>query len=222
MKIRNVLIAAIVITACIADVSTAGEISYGAKVGMTMANITQTPVEWEQDKSFKGGFTCGVFLNYAITDNFSLQPELLYTQKGVKDNLYDGLFTVDLTASFDYIELPVLAKYTFMPQKKFRPNIFGGPSVAFTMSSELEVSALLFSAEIDFSDLTHITDFGIVAGGGFDYSIGKGMIVCDARFYIGFTNVILSGDFEIDGSTQTIDEDDFKNYGFSLMAGYGF
>ncbi|HUV36165.1 MAG TPA: porin family protein, partial [Patescibacteria group bacterium] len=145
MKIRNVLIAAIVITACIADVSTAGEISYGAKVGMTMANITQTPVEWEQDKSFKGGFTCGVFLNYAITDNFSLQPELLYTQKGVKDNLYDGLFTVDLTASFDYIELPVLAKYTFMPQKKFRPNIFGGPSVAFTMSSELEVSALLFS-----------------------------------------------------------------------------
>jgi len=222
VKIRNVLIAAIVITACIADASAAGELSYGAKVGMTMANITQTPAEWEQDKSFKTGFTGGVFLNYSITENFSLQPELLYTQKGVKDNLYDGLFTVDLTASFDYIELPVLAKYTFMPQKNFRPNIFGGPSVAFTMSSELEVSALLFSAEIDFSDLTHITDFGIVAGGGFDYSIGKGMIVCDARFYIGFTNVILSGDFEIDGSTQTIDEDDFKNYGFSLMAGYGF
>ena len=222
MNRRNIVIAAVVFAALVGDTAAAGEISYGAKVGMTLSNITQTPAGWEQDKSFKGGFTGGVFLNYSLTENFSLQPELLYTQKGVKDNLYEGFVTVDLTASFDYIELPVLAKYTFMPEKKFRPNIYGGPSVAFTMSSELEVSAFLFSAEIDFSDLTHVTDFGIVAGGGFDYSLGTGMIICDARFYLGFTNVILSGDFEIDGSTQTIDEDDFKNYGFSLMAGYAF
>jgi hypothetical protein len=200
----------------------AGEFSYGAKVGMTLANITQTPAEWEQDNSYKAGFTGGLFLNYAVTDHFSLQPEILYTQKGVNDKLYDGFITVDITAYFDYIELPALAKYTFMPDAKFRPNIFGGPCVAFTILSELEVTALLLSGRIDFTDLTHVTDFGLVAGGGFDYSIGKGMIVCDARFHVGFTNVILSGDFLIDGSTQTIDEDDFKNYGFSLMVGYGF
>jgi hypothetical protein len=79
----------------------------------------------------------------------------------------------------------------------------------------------MLSAEIDFSDLTHVTDFGLVAGGGFDYALGKGVLVFDARFQIGFTNVILSGDFEIDGSTQTIDEDDFKNFGFAFMVGYG-
>ena len=107
-------------------------------------------------------------------------------------------------------------------EKKFRPNIYAGPSVAFTLSSELEASALLFSAGIDFSSLTHVTDFGIVAGGGFDYSLGEGTLICDARFHMGFTNVILSGDFEINGSRQTIDEDDFKNIGFSIMVGYGF
>ncbi len=222
MNLLKIFFASIVVVTLLGHAAVAGGFSYGAKVGMTLANITQTPEEWEQDKASKSGFTGGVFLNYAINNNFSLQPELLYTQKGVKDNLYDGIIKVDLTAAFDYIEIPVLAKYSFTPQKRFRPCIFGGPCVAFTLSSELEATALIFSAGIDFSSLTHVTDFGIVAGGGFDYSLGKGMIICDARFYMGFTNVILSGDFEINGSTQTIDEDDFKNYGFSLMVGYGF
>lgn len=44
----------------------------------------------------------------------------------------------------------------------------------------------------------------------------------DGRFTYGFTNVIVSGDFEINGNTETIDEDDFKNYGLSFMLGYVF
>ncbi|UCF06583.1 MAG: PorT family protein [bacterium] len=215
------IVASTVLATLIGNAAIAGDISLGAKVGMITANITQTPKEWEQTKSFKVGFMGGVYLNYAFNENFSIQPELLYTQKGVKDNLYDGFITIDLTASFDYIELPVLAKYTFTWKESFKPYIYAGPSFAATVSSELEVSALLLSTEIDFSDLTHVTDFGLVAGAGFDYALGKGVLVFDTRFQIGFTNVILSGDFEIDGSTQTIDEDDFKNFGFAFMAGYG-
>jgi len=197
-----------------------GEISYGAKVGVIMANLTQTPAEWEQDQEYKAGFTGGVFLNYAFDGHLSLQPELLYTQKGVRDNLYDGFISIDLTASFDYVELPVLAIYTFLEEGGFRPFLYGGPNVSFTIGSELELSASVLSTTVDFSSLTHVTDFGLVAGGGFEYPFGKGILVLDARFQRGFTNVILSGDFEIDGSTQTIDEDDFKNYGFAFMVGY--
>ncbi len=198
----------------------AGEISYGAKVGVMVANLTQTPEEWEQDKSSKSGFTGGIFLNYAFDEHFSLQPELLYTEKGVCDNLYDGFISIDLTASFDYVELPVLAIYTFTEEGGFRPFLYGGPNVSFTIGSELELSASILSATVDFSNLTHVTDFGFVAGGGFEYPFGKGSLLFDARFQLGFTNVILSGDFEINGSTQTIDEDDFKNYGFAFMLGY--
>jgi hypothetical protein len=205
---------------CISGVTAAGEISYGAKVGFIMANLTQTPAEWKQEQEYKAGFTGGVFLNYAFNEHFGLQPELLYTQKGVQDNLYDGFISIDLTASFNYVELPVLAIYTFSEMGGFRPFLYGGPNVSFTISSELEVSASILSATVDFSDLTHVTDFGLVAGGGFEYPFGKGMLVLDTRFQLGFTNVILSGDFEINGSTQTIDEDDFNNYGFAFMLGY--
>lgn len=222
MRHKNLFVAAAVLASAAGNAAAAGEISFGAKAGIIVSSITQTPEDWEQDKAYKTGFTGGVFMNYAFNERFAVQPELLYTQKGVRDNLYDGLILVDLEAHFDYLELPVLAIYTFSPKSKPRPFVYGGPSFAYCIGSELEVSASIFSVGIDFSDLTHVTDFGLVAGGGLDYPVGNGSLLLDARFHLGFTNVILSGDFEINGSTHTIDEDDFKNFGFNLMLGYVF
>jgi hypothetical protein len=200
----------------------AGTVSFGAKAGFGFFNITETPEEWEDAKSFKTGFSGGAFLNYALSGAFSLQPELLYCSKGVMSNLYDGFVVVDVTASFDYIELPVLAKYSFLERGKFRPCIYAGPSVAYAIASELEIEAGILGASVDFSSLTHVSDFGMIVGVGFDYDIGDGTVTFDARFQRGFTNVIMSGDFEINGSTQTISGDDFKNYGFTCMVGYLF
>jgi outer membrane protein W len=221
VKYRHILVAVVLLGVLISCSASARQITLGVKAGMILSNITQTPEEWKQDKLYKGGFTGGVYMNYAFNEYFSIQPELLYAQKGVKDKLYDGIIEVNLTAHFDYFELPVLLKYTYPWKEDFRPFVYAGPSFSYTLSSDLEVSALIFSGEIDFSDLTHVTDFGLVAGGGFDYAIGKGVLVFDARFMLGFTNVILSGDFEINGSEQTIEEDDFNNYGFAFTLGYG-
>jgi len=211
-----------VLLAFIGDAAVAGEISFGFKAGMIMSNITETPREWDDAKSYKAGFTGGVFLNYAFDEHFSIEPELLYTMKGFKGSLYDGFVSVDLTACFDYFEMPVLATYSFMAHDRFRPRVFAGPMFAYNFGSELEVSVGPLGASVDLSSLTHVTDFGIVAGAGFDYSIGQGMLTFDVRYQRAFTNVIMSGDFEINGSTQTISEDDFKNYGFAVMVGYGF
>jgi opacity protein-like surface antigen len=202
----------------------AGKTSIGIKAGINFSNAYGTPEGWDESIDWKSGITGGAFLNYAFNDNFSIQPELLYTQKGFGSALLDetDIIEVDLTVSLDYFELPVLAKYSFSPGKSFRPVLFAGPSFAYCSGSELSVSSWIFSADIDFSSMTHTTDFGLVLGGGFDYALSNGTLVLDARFTWGFTNVILSGDFEIDGSTETIDEDDFKNYGISFMLGYVF
>jgi len=216
------LVAAIAALIVLGGGAAAGELSFGAKAGLMVADITETPSDWAQEKSSKIGFAGGVFANYAFDERFSVQPELLYTQRGVTDNLYDGFVAVDLTASFDYVELPVLLKYAFPLGGSFKPFICAGPCVAFTLSSELELSASVLSATVDFSSLTHVTDFLLVAGAGFEVPVGKASLVFDARFTRGFTNVILSGDFEVNGSTRTIEEDDFKNYGFSFTLGYRF
>jgi outer membrane protein W len=224
MTARNGIAVAFAAVVCLGARAEAGQISYGAKVGIIMSNLSNTPESWEDDTSYKTGFTGGVFMNYAFNENFSLQPELLYTMKGVEGTLYEyeDLLSVDVTASFDYLEIPLLAVYAFPLESGFRPRVYAGPSFAYNLSSELEISALIFSASADISSLTQVTDFGIVAGAGFDYPAGKGMITFDARFQMGFTNVLMTGDFLINGSEQTISGDDFKNYGFAFMAGYGF
>ena len=168
MKLRYLLMTSLVIMLIAGNTAAAGKASFGIKAGMVMSSITQAPEEWEDELSYKWGFVGGVFLNYALNEKFSLQPELLYTQKGVIGTLYEGWVDVKVTASFDYFELPVLAIYKFRGKEKFRPLVYGGPSVAYCSSSELELSAGIFSGAVDFSSLTHVTDFGLVVGTGFD------------------------------------------------------
>lgn len=200
----------------------AGTLSFGIKAGLNISSITETPEAWNPDKSFKPGLAAGVTMIYEFDNGFGIQPELLYSEKGVSTSLYEGLVDVDMNLNLNYIELPILAKYTFPLKGSFKPNVFAGPSLAYSLSSELEAAVGIFSAGVDFSSMTHVTDFGIVLGAGFGWEVGDGIFTFDARYTRGFTNVILTGDFEINGDTQTIAGDDFKNHGMAFMLGYVF
>jgi hypothetical protein len=198
----------------------AGELSFGAKAGFGLSNLTGTPGYWESYKDYKTGFNGGLVLLYEFSDQLALQPELLYSQRGVQSNLYEGIILVDVTASFDYVELPVLVRYQFPLQGKFKPHVFAGPSISYNLNSELEFKASVVSVSADIGSVTQVSDFGLVAGGGFGYDTGRGVVTLDARVYYGFTNVLLTGDFEINGSTHTIEEDDFKTYSFVFLLGF--
>lgn len=216
------VIALLTATLCAPSPALARKFVFGPRIGMIAANITETPPEWDDDKEYRVGLTTGAFFEWSITETVRIQPEILYTRKGVMTNLYDGFITVDADVYFDYIELPIVLKYVFRPGEAFRPCIFAGPSFAYCLSAEAELTAWILSATVDFSSFSHTTDFGALLGAGFSYPLGPGAVTVDARFQRMFTNAILSGDFEIDGSEQTISEDDFKHYGFILMAGYAF
>ncbi len=220
MSNRRLSILVFALVALSAASSIAGELSFGVNAGLLTSNVTGTPDGWEPAKSYRTAFTGGILLNYAFDESFSLQPELIYASKGFAGNLYEGFVDIDATCSFDYVELPVLARYSFLPGGKFRPCVFAGPSVAYSIASDLELSIGPFAGSADISSLTHTTDFGIVLGAGFGYETGGGTLTFDVRYQRDFTNVITSGDFEINGSTRTIDIDDFKNYGFAFLVGY--
>ncbi len=221
MRKRHLSILVFALVASSAAPAIAGKISFGANLGILTSNVTGTPEGWEDAKSYRTTATGGVYLNYAYNESFSLQPEIVYASKGFVGNIYeDEWFDIDATASFDYIEIPVLARYSFMPGGKFRPCVFAGASLSYCMASELEVSQWPASVTVDISSITHTTDFGLILGGGFGYEVGKGTLTFDIRYQNCFTNVVTSGDFEINGSVQTIDVDDFKNYGFAFLVGY--
>lgn len=220
---RQIPIVVLVLVAGSAAASIAGELSFGLKGGMITSNVTGVPDEWSDSQDYRTGFTGGVLLNYAFDDEFSVQPELLYVPKGVGAS-YDvgGLFRVGADANLDFLELPVLVKYTFSTGGKIRPCIFVGPSIGVSVNSDLDLSAGWLSTSVDISDYTGDTDFGVVADAGIGYETSRGLLTFDARYQRGFTNVLEDAEFEFEGETYTINVDDFKHYGFAFMLGFQF
>ena len=72
------------------------QISWNAKVGMNMSNFTG-----DADTDMRVGFNVGVGMEYQFTDMWSIQPSLMFTQKGAKLG--------DIKANPMYLELPVMA-----------------------------------------------------------------------------------------------------------------
>ena len=221
MKTRVVSVVLAVMVAAGAAAATAGPVSVGIKGGIMASNVTGIPEEWGDAQDYRTSFTGGAFLNFALDEMFSLQPELLYVPKGFTGNLYDGFIDVDASPQFDFVEVPVLVKCTF-PGARLRPCIFAGPSIGFATASELKISAGWLATKIDISSVTKDTDFGIVAGAGIDYVMSRGVFTLEGRYQRGFSNIIEDFEFDVDGSPQTVTVDEFKHYGFSFMMGYRF
>lgn len=66
---------------------------------------------------YKAGFAAGGFVNFGVSDNFSVQPEFMYSQKGASQ---DGVaypsgttFKTDGTAktTLGYLDVPIMLRY---------------------------------------------------------------------------------------------------------------
>jgi len=59
---------------------------------------------------YKAGFAAGGFVNFGVSDNFSIQPELLYSQKGARiENVLGSGLTSKTTLG--YLDVPIMFRY---------------------------------------------------------------------------------------------------------------
>src|ERR671912_2074357 len=110
---RSVLVCAACLLA--AGSAAAQTVSAGVKAGATLTSIPDAGQVFDQvsgeesvDVSAKLGLVAGGFVQFAFNDRFSLQPEMLFVMKGVKLDLPADAGSI--TASLNYLELPVLAR----------------------------------------------------------------------------------------------------------------
>ena len=158
----------------------------------------------------KKGFCGGFFLCIPVNNIFSVQPELLYSMKGVHtEDVIDGNDT-DIYFNFNYIEIPVLAKVMIPVEGSIHPNIFLGPSIGYNFSSKIKIEMLGVSGEGDIEKVKEL-ELGVVIGGGLDFDVGIGQLVFDGRYVLGLTTT--------DDSEA---QEDFKNKAITFMIGYGF
>lgn len=135
----------------------------------------------------------------------SVQPEVLYSQKGGSGTVVEGLETFDATVELAYVEIPILAKFNF-GTAGVRPFVFTGPVPAFNIDATLTAEAGGEEIEEDLDDDVKGSDFGWVFGGG----VNVGALSIDARYTLGLSSV-----------TED-DETEVKNGVFSILVGFGW
>ncbi|OAB78166.1 porin family protein [Cochleicola gelatinilyticus] len=184
----------------------------GAKAGVNFAKLTGDDVE---DADGRTGFHVGGLVEIPVTEKFSIQPEVLYSQQGLQRKDEFAGTTVESKLILDYINIPVMAK--FYVTDEF--SLEGGPQFGFRAKSEFETNIDEDGNEgettIDLKD--DFSSFDLGAGIGAAYRLPMGVFF-QARYVLGLSNVNDAGNDSEDG----IFEDDLTNSVLSLSVGYKF
>lgn len=205
--------------ACVAGSVSAMNVSLGVKGGVNLANVRLE--EDMEGKKMLPGVVAGLSLELKPVEMFSIQPEVLFAQKGFKfeieEEIFGQMFSMSMATGFNYIEIPVLFKLN-IPAGVVTPTVYAGPAVSFLMGVRgyAEASGEKEKYDDDTKDAIKeemtAVDFGIAFGAGLGISAGPGSIIIDARYNLGLLNIGTDDNEEIYETA--------KNGAFSIMAGY--
>ena len=185
----------------------AQSIGYGIKSGLNIANFANSNFDTQN----RIAVNIGVYGNVDIRQTpLSVQPELLYTQRGSSSSWQFGDIVRRGTLSLDYIEFPLLLKYTGNITHQTEWYLLTGPSFAYLLRSEF--------SSLDIEHSTNSTDIGLVGGLGMDLPFISQRLSVEARYTHGFTRIYKSGfNSECCGSFERPQ----KNSTFSIILGVG-
>jgi len=211
MKKGLVVLSAFLLVAAFVPRPAAAAVDFGLKGGLALSNLTWTgggPAE-SYDNVQKPVF--GAFVAFNLSPMFAVQPEVYYWTGGASAEETDGTDTYKMELLFNYIHVPVLAKFRF-GTGQLKPILFAGPAVSFlTTATEKMYFNGVLEDEMDVKPFLKGTDFSAVFGTGLEYAMNKITLILDVRYNLGLTNINLKGE-----------ETSIKNKAWMFMLGIGF
>lgn len=192
----------------------------GAKGGVHWANLTED-VDFDglAESSSRMGWAAGGFLSFGISPMFAIQPELLWTSKGVSFDGTGAFADAEGDLELTYAEIPLLARLNFgVPMTGLRPYVMAGPYAAFELTCEFEAEFEGVTTTEDCDEEGADSDrnstlFGIAAAAGLEFPLADlASVLIEGRFEQDLTSV---SDGEGDGADGT----DPKNRLFGVYFG---
>lgn len=174
---------------------------FGIKAGGNLSSFTGG------DSKSKIGFYAGAFVNVPISDVFSLQPEIVYSQQGakVKGDYEMATYTIkNMQQNFSYINVPVMLQYNATPEFYLE----AGPEFGLLVNAQAKGDINGQTYKGNNKDAMKTFNFGVGIGLGYKFTPNLGV---NARYIAGITK-ILKNDFG----------DSSKNTNFQLGVNYYF
>jgi hypothetical protein len=123
------------------------------------------------------GFQAGAQVEFQYSPWFSIMPELRYQQRGF------GVSYFNASQKLDYIELPILAKFSMPNRTDWTPFVFIGPNFSFRVGSG-------GNGNLNYVGSANTFDFGIDSGVGVQYQLNQTTrVFVDFEYYAGLTDV---------------------------------
>jgi hypothetical protein len=151
---------------------------------------------WSYDGSRRTGLVAGAYYTIRQSPTLGYQIEAHYVQRGKafeftgRDVPGVGGASVDDTFKLDYLDIPVLARFTPGADGNVRPIIFVGPVFGFRLSAEMEVETMGQSQALDISDDTRGFTVGLLGGIGLAFDAGPtSAVLLQARYVYGLREV---------------------------------
>jgi len=230
MKTKLLTIAAILIFSSLA---LQAQIGFGLLGGVNFQNMNGK--ESNGDKLENGlliGFHAGINVNIPLVENFYIQPGLMFSVKGARNNFFNmpnkaANDSYNTTTKINYVEIPL--NFLYRPQVGNGYVLLGfGPYIAFGIGGKQksEIGDFSYEQEIAFKNEISESDFFDVhnayfrrfdAGANifFGYEIPMGVFLqLNAQLGMLKINPVHTWD---DG-----DETSYKNTGYGLSIGYRF
>ena len=198
--------------------SAQSKVDLGLKGGINIASVSTGNFDWEgpDTGSISGnfddsrtGFVFGGFARASWGQQFFMQPELLYSQKGGRGEISSLDSSVELNMDINYLSIPVLIGVKFPPEMTGpKPRVFIGPEVNLELMCTLHFEAEGVREEATCATKnTQTTDIGIVIGAGVDFEFKALSLTAEFRYDHGLTD------------RDKTDTGQLKNRAWQFMAG---
>ncbi len=201
---------------CAGAMAQTEKVKLGVKAGLNISNLTFD--ENELKSSDKTGFTAGLMAEIPLTKSFSVQPELLFSQQGMKLSYSDPEVQnshYKSTIALNYLNIPIMLKYYVA--KGF--SLQAGPQVGILLKANNKYQDNFLGYDnhdkMDLKDYSNGVDASVNFGLGYQF---QNKFYADVRYNMSYTDVFK----DATSNTNYIIKSDMKNRIFQVTVGYFF
>jgi Outer membrane protein beta-barrel domain len=164
------------------------QMRFGVKGGLNLANISISPSQTGVEPKSIISFHAGIVLDAPLSESISIQPNLLFSQKGYKASFAISTTSIEGKATINYLEIPINVVYHATEAL----SIGAGPYLGYALSGTSTTTTTTNgqsktdTKDADFDKDIKRLDFGLNVTAG--YEVIEGLIV-SANYSLGLANI---------------------------------
>ncbi|MCR4395104.1 MAG: PorT family protein [Candidatus Saccharicenans sp.] len=170
------------------------QVHFGLKGGLTLGTVKSFPAAFLEGFPWKTkrGWVGGAFASFEFLQGVSIQPEVLFIQKGAR--LVDSEYDFEARFNFNYVEIPVLLKIDLpLEGAAAVPSFFFGPFFGFNNRATIVMIDPYSRETEDIKTDVEKAEYGITLGLMVTQKWGPGYFSIDARYDLGLSNILKPG-----------------------------